>query len=167
MSLKAKVLYLASMAAFLRPFAHVIYVPSQVAMRQELGTTTSMMGLSLSVYAFVFAVSQILYGPIVDRFDGRRVLLFGMGLFAISSFGLYFASGVEVLLLLRGAQGLGIAAAVIVGLALISDVIPQVSAGAPWGSLKSLAPAALRLAQSSARRFRLCSSGVWTSSFWR
>lgn len=133
MSLQRKVLYLASVAAFLRSFAQVIYVPSQVAMRQDLETTTSMMGLSLSVYALVFAISLIIYGPIVDRFDGKRVLLFGMGIFVVSSFALFFVDGIRSLLLLRGLQGLGIAGAVIVGLALISDVIPQVERGRAMG----------------------------------
>lgn len=133
MSLQRKVLYLASLAAFMRSFAQVIYVPSQVAMRQDLETTTSLMGLSLSVYALVFAISIIIYGPIVDRFDGKRVLLFGMGMFVVSSFALIFVNDIRFLLLFRGLQGLGIAGAVIVGLALISDVIPQDERGRAMG----------------------------------
>jgi predicted MFS family arabinose efflux permease len=133
MSLQRIVLYLASLAAFMRSFAQIIYVPAQVAMRQDLETTTSMMGLSLSVYALVFAISQIIYGPIVDRFDGKRVLLFGMGIFVVSSTALFFVNGIGSVLLLRGLQGFGIAGAVIVGLALISDVIPQDERGRAMG----------------------------------
>jgi DHA1 family bicyclomycin/chloramphenicol resistance-like MFS transporter len=87
MNLKTRVLYLVSLAAFLRSFAQVIYVPSEVTMRGELNTTTAMIGLTLSVYGLFLAFSQIAYGPIVDRFDSKRVLLVGTVVFVAGSLG--------------------------------------------------------------------------------
>src|SRR3989304_2269579 len=81
MSLKTKTLYLVSLAAFMRSFAQVIYVPSLVTMRSELGTTTAMIGLTLSAYGLCLAFAQIAYGPIVDRFDSKRILLIGLVLY--------------------------------------------------------------------------------------
>ena len=133
MNLKTKVLYLVSLAAFLRSFAQVIYVPSEVTMRGELNTTTAMIGLTLSVYGLFLAFSQIAYGPIVDRFDSKRVLLVGTIVFVAGSLGGYFAGDIGLLLLARSLQALGIAAAAAVGVALIADVFPAAERGRAMG----------------------------------
>ncbi len=133
MSSKLKILYLVSFAAFLRPFAQVIYVPSLVTMRTELETTTLAIGLTMSVYGLVLAISQLAYGPIVDRFDSKRILLIGLGLFSLSSLIGYLVQSVELLLIARGLQALGIAAAAAVGIALISDLFSQSERGRAMG----------------------------------
>lgn len=133
MSLKARILYLVSLAAFLRSFAQVIYVPSLATMRAELVTTTATIGLTLSVYGLCLAFAQIAYGPIVDRFDGKRILLFGLGLFAVGSLGGYLTRGIGLLLAARSLQALGIAAAASVGIALITDVFPAAERGRAMG----------------------------------
>jgi DHA1 family bicyclomycin/chloramphenicol resistance-like MFS transporter len=133
LQLKAKVLYLASMAAFMRSFAHVIYVPAQKDILFDFGTTTALFGLTMSLFALVFAVSQLFLGPLVDRFESKRILLVGLSIFTIGSLGGVIAQNIEWLFLVRLLQALGIAAAVIVGLALISDVIPKTERGRAMG----------------------------------
>jgi predicted MFS family arabinose efflux permease len=133
MSLKSRILYLVSLAAFLRSFAQVIYVPSLAAMRAELATTTATIGLTLSVYGLCLAFAQIAYGPIVDRFDGKRILLIGLALFALGSLGGYLTRGIGLLLAARSLQALGIAAAAGVGIALITDVFPAAERGRAMG----------------------------------
>ena len=85
MSLKVKVLYLVSLAAFLRSFAQVIYVPSLAVMRTDLNTTATMLGITISIYGLCLAFAQIAYGPIVDRFDSKRILLMGLSLYLLGS----------------------------------------------------------------------------------
>ena len=133
MSLKTKTLYLVSLAAFMRSFAQVIYVPSLVTMRGELGTTTAMIGLTLSAYGLCLAFAQIAYGPVVDRFDSKRILIIGLGLFALGSLGGWFTRGIGLLLVARSLQALGIAAAAAVGIALITDVFPSAERGRAMG----------------------------------
>jgi DHA1 family bicyclomycin/chloramphenicol resistance-like MFS transporter len=122
MALKTKALYLVSLAAFLRSFAQVIYVPSLATMRGELNTTTTMIGLTLSVYGLCLAFAQIAYGPIVDQFDSKRILLIGLVLYLLGNLGAYFTHGIGLLLVARSLQALGIAAAAGVGIALITDL---------------------------------------------
>lgn len=121
---KTKILYLVSIAAFLRSFAQVIYVPSLVTMRGDLDTTTTMLGLTLSVYGLCLAFSQIAYGPIVDRLDSKRILLIGITVYALGSLAAYLTRGIELLILARALQALGIAAAASVGIAMITDAFP-------------------------------------------
>ena len=133
MSLKIKVLYLVSFAAFLRSFAQVIYVPSLATMRSDLNTTTAMIGLTLSIYGLCLAFAQIAYGPIVDRFDSKRILLIGLVLYLFGNLSAYFTRGIGLLLLARSLQALGIAAAAGVGIALITDLFPANERGRAMG----------------------------------
>jgi predicted MFS family arabinose efflux permease len=133
MSLKTKVLYLVSFAAFLRSFAQVIYVPSLAVMRTDLNTTTAMIGLTLSVYGLCLAFAQIAYGPIVDLFDSKRILLIGLVLYLLGNLSAYFTRGIGLLLLARSLQALGIAAAAGVGVALITDLFPPTERGRAMG----------------------------------
>ncbi len=133
MSLKSKVLYLVSFAAFLRSFAQVIYVPSLVTMRGDLSTTTAMIGLTLSIYGLCLAFAQIAYGPIVDRFDSKRILLIGLVLYLFGNLSAFFTRGIGLLLIARSFQALGIAAAAGVGVALITDLFPANERGRAMG----------------------------------
>lgn len=133
MSVKTKVLYLVSFAAFLRSFAQVIYVPSLAVMRTDLNTTTAMVGLTLSVYGLCLAFAQIAYGPIVDRLDSKRILLVGLVLYLLGNLSAYFTHGIGLLLLARSLQALGIAAAAGVGIALITDLFPAKERGRAMG----------------------------------
>ena len=133
MSLKIKVLYLVSFAAFLRSFAQVIYVPSLATMRSDLNATTAMLGLTISIYGLCLAFAQIAYGPIVDRFDSKRILLIGLVLYLFGNLSAYFTRGIGLLLLARSLQALGIAAAACVGIALISDLFPTNERGRAMG----------------------------------
>lgn len=133
MSPKTKVLYLVSFAAFLRSFAQVIYVPSLSVMRGDLSTTTAMIGLTLSIYGFCLAFAQIAYGPIVDRFDSKRILLIGLALYLLGNLSAYFTRGIGLLLAARSLQALGIAAAAGVGIALITDMFPANERGRAMG----------------------------------
>jgi len=133
MNLKTKVLYLVSFAAFLRSFAQVIYVPSLATMRSDMNTTTAMIGLTLSIYGLCLAFAQIAYGPIVDRFDSKRILLIGLVLYLFGNLSAYFTRGIGLLLLARSLQALGIAAAAGVGIALITDLYPANERGRAMG----------------------------------
>lgn len=133
MSNKTKILYLVSIAAFLRSFAQVIYAPSLVTMRGDLDTNTTMLGLTLSVYGLCLAFSQIAYGPIVDRFDSKRILLIGITVYGLGSLGAFLSRGVELLIVMRALQALGIAAAASVGIAMIADAFPTGERGRALG----------------------------------
>ncbi len=138
MPLKTKVLYLASLVAFMRSFSQLIYVPSQVEILQDLGMTTALFGMTLSVFALTFAAAQLFLGPVVDRYDGKRIILIGLLLFILGSLGGFLVQNIWAFFLIRTLQAFGIAAAVIVGVALISDLIPVSERGAAMGTFEIL-----------------------------
>jgi predicted MFS family arabinose efflux permease len=85
------------------------------------------------VYGLVLALSQIAYGPIVDRFKSKSILLISMSVFTLASLGGFLSQGVAQLLAVRALQALGIAAAAAVGIALITDLFPPSERGRAMG----------------------------------
>jgi MFS family permease len=61
-----------------------MYVPSMPDIGRLLGASTSQVALTLSPYLVGFAIGQIIYGPISDRWGRKPVLLMALALFCRS-----------------------------------------------------------------------------------
>ena len=131
-----QVLYLAGLASFLGPASIAIYLPSLVALRETFDTTNALAGATVSMFALGLAVAQLLYGPLVDRYSARTVLVTGLGLFVGASLLAAVAPNIGVFLLARGAQAAGAAAGFVVGGAFVSDRFPAERRAAAMGTLQ-------------------------------
>lgn len=77
--------------------------------------------LVVTFYLIGFGITQILFGPISDRF-GRRVPLFlGLIVYVIAAFAAIWAPTFETLLFLRLAQGMGAAGTRVITTAIVRD----------------------------------------------
>ncbi|MDH4982317.1 multidrug effflux MFS transporter [Hyphomicrobium sp. D-2] len=73
------------------------------------------------IYMLGFAVGQLVYGRLSDRYGRKPVLMVGMGVFVVGSLAASFASGFTLLLLARLVQGLGAAAPRVLAIAIVRD----------------------------------------------
>lgn len=99
-----------------------IYLPSFPAMVEFFHTTKNMVQLSLSSFLVGYGGSQLIYGPLSDHFGRRPVLLFGMILFSVASVLCFFSASIEMFLLFRLLQGIGVSVANVHQRALIRDI---------------------------------------------
>lgn len=99
-----------------------LYAPSFPEMMHFYQTTEQMMQLTLSLNFLGFFVASLLCGPLADAFGRRKVILFGTILFGIGSIICVLASNIELMLLGRLVQGLGVSAPVTVCMAVIADI---------------------------------------------
>ncbi|WP_369788417.1 purine nucleoside transporter PunC [Rouxiella sp. WC2420] len=113
-------LYLAglSMLGFL---ATDMYLPAFGSMQENLATSASAISSSLSIFLGGFAVAQLFWGPLSDRFGRRPILLSGLGLFSMSCLGMIWVQSSELLLVLRFLQAVGVCAAAVSWQALVVD----------------------------------------------
>lgn len=81
------------------------------------GDDLMLVGLALGAYAFTQAVFQIPYGMAADRFGRKRVIVFGLLVFAAGSFIAAASTDIYLTILGRCVQGAGAIAAAVMALA--------------------------------------------------
>jgi DHA1 family bicyclomycin/chloramphenicol resistance-like MFS transporter len=77
--------------------------------------------LVLSVYMFGFGISQLIYGPLSDRYGRRAPLLVGMVIYLAAAFLAPLAPNYTALLTLRFIQGVGAAGTRVIAQSVVRD----------------------------------------------
>lgn len=90
----------------------------------EFGVSVSAASIVMTTYAFAYAASLLLQGPLGDRYGKLRVVAIGMALAGLASLGCAAAWDVGSLATMRLATGMFASASVALGMAYIGDVVP-------------------------------------------
>lgn len=110
-----------AMVVVLGPLSMSLYTPAMPALVKAFDTTPGMVKLSLSIYFFGFAFSQLACGPLSDAF-GRRPTALGFFLvYLLGSVVAAYAPDITWLIVGRGLQGIGVAAGPAVSRAIVRD----------------------------------------------
>jgi MFS transporter, DHA1 family, multidrug resistance protein len=99
-----------------------IYIPSMPSIVVELATTPDLVNLTLSGFLLGFALCQMIFGPISDRFGRRPVLFVGLGSYLAASLLCTLAPGIGVLIAGRVLQGMAACAGPVLGRAIVRDI---------------------------------------------
>ena len=99
-----------------------LYLPSLPAIGLQFEASAGSVQLTLSVFLVGFAVSQLVYGPLSDRFGRRPVLLAGLALYLAASLACAMADGLTFLIIARFCQAVGACAGVVLGRAIVRDL---------------------------------------------
>jgi DHA1 family bicyclomycin/chloramphenicol resistance-like MFS transporter len=106
----------------LGPLTIDMYLPALPTIRQQLGTTSATVQLTLTGTLVGLALGQLVIGPLSDAVGRRRPLLAGTALHVVASLLILVAPNVAVLGVLRVLQGVGTAATAVVALAIVRDL---------------------------------------------
>jgi DHA1 family bicyclomycin/chloramphenicol resistance-like MFS transporter len=82
------------------------------------------MSLSVSVYFIGFALGQIIYGPLLDRFGRKPPIYAGLALYLLATAGCMTARSFEMLLFFRFVSSLGGCAASVGAMSMVRDYFP-------------------------------------------
>lgn len=104
------------------PFATDLYLPAFPEMAADLQTSATAVQLSLTSFLLGVTAGQLVFGPLSDRFGRVAPLVAGAVLCVAASVIAVFAPTVGVLIAARFVQGLGGAAGMVIGRAIISDL---------------------------------------------
>lgn len=101
-----------------------MYLPAFAAMQQDLNTSAAYVSASLSLFLAGFALGQLFWGPLSDRYGRKPVLLSGLAIFAIGCLGMLWVRDANLMLALRFIQALGVCAAAVTWQAMVTDYYP-------------------------------------------
>ena len=121
-SLRRLALLLGGLAMF-GPFSIDTIFPAFPAMGAQFGADKLAMQQTISVYLIAYALTSVVHGPLSDAIGRRKVILGGLFVFALASVGCALATDLTTLLAFRAVQGLSAGVGLIVGRALIRDVL--------------------------------------------
>ncbi|MEJ2059255.1 MAG: multidrug effflux MFS transporter [Gammaproteobacteria bacterium] len=106
------------------PFGDTEYTPSLPRIAGELGVSYGAAQQSMTVYLFGYALVQLVYGPLSDRFGRKPLMLAGALLFVCGSLVCFVSYSLEALLLGRFVQGVGACAGAVLTSAAVRDSFP-------------------------------------------
>src|SRR5438445_8294825 len=125
------------------PISLYLLVPALPVLATTFGRGISVAQMTVSFYMVGNACSQIIMGPLSDKFGRRPVLLWGLALMVASSIGCMFAQNLPQLIAARFLQALGGATGMVVSRAIIRDLYSRDRIGA----MISLVIAVMMIAQ--------------------
>ena len=120
LSVSAMIAYIAFINMFI-PLSTDLYLPALPEMGNYFSASEFLVGLTLTIFFFVFAVSMVLFGPMADKFGRRPILIFGATIYTLASFSCAISANIYFLLAGRFFQAVGSGAVITVSTALIKD----------------------------------------------
>jgi DHA1 family bicyclomycin/chloramphenicol resistance-like MFS transporter len=125
------------------PISLYMLVPALPVLAATFGRDISIAQMTVSLFMVGIACSQLIMGPLSDKFGRRPVLLAGLGLMVVAGIGSIFAETLPQLIAARFFQALGGASGMVVSRAIIRDLYSRDRVGA----MISLVIAVMMIAQ--------------------
>jgi len=104
------------------PLSLNILAPAMPAMVKTFGVDAGTIQLTLSLYLLGMAISQLVLGPLSDRFGRRPVMLAGLTLTVVASAAAVVTSSLTGLIIARTIQAFGATVGIVLGRAIIRDL---------------------------------------------
>lgn len=127
----------------LGPLSMDLYLPSLPAIEAALAAPAAQVQLTISVFLIGFAVGQVVYGPVSDRFGRKPVLSAALVIFCVGTLVCSIAPTIGALIAARAFQGVGAAGVIVLARAIVRDLYEGPRAGRElslMGAIMGVAP---------------------------
>jgi DHA1 family bicyclomycin/chloramphenicol resistance-like MFS transporter len=106
----------------LQPVTTDLYLPALPALTESFGAPMPQAQLTLTALLLAFGMSQLIWGPLSDRFGRRPILLVGLTAYVLASIGSTLAPSMGLLIVWRTVQGAAMGASVMCARAIVRDL---------------------------------------------
>ena len=118
----ALIVLMLSMLLGIQPVTTDLYLPALPALTEGFGASMPAAQLTLSALLLAFGTSQLIWGPMSDRFGRRPILLWGLAAYTLASIGSTLAPSMALLIVWRVVQGAAMGAVVMCARAIVRDL---------------------------------------------
>ena len=115
--------------AMLGPVGHDIFIPSIPNIAEGLNTTTNQVSISISAIFLGNAIGTLFHGPLADRFGRKIIILWVLGIYAITALVAAFSPNVETLIMFRFFQGLALSGGRVLSATVARDLFEKEKLG--------------------------------------
>lgn len=106
----------------LQPVTTDLYLPALPGLTEGFGAQMAQAQLTLTALLLAFGLSQLIWGPLSDRFGRRPVLLAGLSAYVLASIASTLAPSIDMLIFWRTVQGVAMGAGVVCARAIVRDL---------------------------------------------
>ena len=105
-----------------QPIATDLYLPALPLLTTYFGANMAQGQLTLTAMLLAFGLSQLIWGPVSDRFGRKPVLLTGLSVYTLAAIASSLANDMSTLIACRVAQGASMGAGVMCARAIVRDL---------------------------------------------
>nr|MDP2192251.1 multidrug effflux MFS transporter [Rhodoferax sp.] len=106
----------------LQPITTDLYLPALPALTEGFGAPMAQAQLTLTALLLAFGLSQLVWGPLSDRFGRRPILLVGLTAYVLASIASTLSPSMGMLIVWRTVQGAAMGAGVMCARAIVRDL---------------------------------------------
>ena len=140
---KIKLVVILAYMSALAPLSTDMYLPALERVKQSFATSEFYTQLSVASFFVAFALGQLVYGPLSDKFGRKKPLYAGISLFIAASLACVSFDNIYAFIFFRFLQALGGCAGVVLARAIVNDKFELREAAAMFALMMvvgSLAP---------------------------
>ncbi|MBP8597747.1 MAG: MFS transporter [Selenomonas sp.] len=128
-----QILWIMMLSSFLTPFTGSALILSLPEIGQAYQASPNELGWVIEIFLLTSIVFLLPMGKLADRLGKRRIFLWGMIIFTVSSLAVVFAPGMTGLLFCRAIQGIGAAMIYATTMSILTLVCPPAQRGQAIG----------------------------------
>jgi DHA1 family bicyclomycin/chloramphenicol resistance-like MFS transporter len=106
------------------PLSIDMYLPALPRLQDVFGATAGEVQVTMVTFLVGFALGQIVWGPLTDRFGRKPPLYFSLLMFIASSAACVFAPSIPVMAAFRFVQAVGACGGAVITRAMVRDLFP-------------------------------------------
>ena len=130
---RAWTLAIVSIGLFMVVLDNLVVSVALPSIRRDLGASIQALEWTVNAFTLSYAVLLLTGAALGDRFGRRRMFMFGISLFTLSSAAAALAPSTGLLIAARALQGIGAAIATPLTLTLLADAFPPAQRGVALG----------------------------------
>lgn len=115
------VIIILSLLTALEPLSIDLYLPGFIKISEAFGTSISAVQISLSTFLGGFAIGQLLWGPLADKFGRKKPILASLVIFIVASIACIYVKTIEQLWVVRFIQAIGGCGGIVISRAVVTD----------------------------------------------
>ncbi|KAK9481158.1 major facilitator superfamily domain-containing protein [Lipomyces japonicus] len=155
---------IASITSFMSSFTVTIYFPELNEIATDLGVTTELINLTVTVYFVLQGFAPVLWSSLADSIGRRPVFAMTYSIYVVANVIISVTKSFPSLMIMRMVQATGAAPSMAIAAATVADVVDRESRGSYMGFVLSMSMTAPAIAPVLSGVLSLASYG-WRTAF--